>query len=193
MKAVNLAILSLVMSAQTALSAPVQWQLPVQLGTTRDSVHQTLGPPTETINRDSLRNQYPDLAEPIGDIDNEYFYSSGLVARFYGGRVFGLTINTHGDYRGWIDYKGKIVNGVALSDNYDAVLEKLGMPTKVEEDPIRESGDDLDNPVVFSAERRCYWRTDTYTVQIDFFLQAQSISETITAQRNSISVVYVYK
>lgn len=139
-----------------------------------------------------MREKYPDVAKTLGSIHNELFYSSGIVSRFHKNKLYGITINSHGSYRGWIDYKGKIVNGITLADTYNNVLQKLGEPTKVEDEPIIESKDNIDKPVIFPAIRSCYWRLKDFTIQIDFLRQAQSMSKGIVPS-GSISIVAVYK
>lgn len=179
--------------AQASFAVSMQWQLPIELGVMQDSVHDTLGPPKETISAEAMREKYPEVVKTLGGVHNEYFYSSGIVARFHNKKLYGITINSHGDYRGWIDYQGKIINGITLADTYDDTLKKLGEPTKVEDEPIIESKDNLNKPVVFPAIRSCYWRTDEYTIQIDFLRQAQSRSKGVISLLGSISTVLVYK
>ena len=179
--------------SQAIFAASMQWQLPIELGATRDSVHDTLGPPKEIISAEAVREKYPEVAKTLGGTHNELFYSSGIVARFHNKKLYGITINSHGDYSGWIDYQGKIINGITLADMYDDTLKKLGEPSKVEDEPITESKDNLNKPVVFPAIRSCYWRTDEYTIQIDFLRQAQSRSKGVVSSLGSISAVLVYK
>ena len=194
MKSFLLTIVILFFLPDIGLSDTFEWQLPIQLGSTRNEVHDILGPPKETLSYESVKSKYPEVAETIKGIHNEYFYSSGLVVRFHNGKVFGITINSHdGGRKGWIVYQGSVVNEVVLSDSYDSSIKKLGQPIKSEEEKIYESGDSLDKPVVLPAVKSCYWRSDMYTIQIDFLMQAGSISEGHIAHRNSISIIFIYK
>ena len=193
MKTSRYLLLLLIGLAQPCFSESLQWELPIVLGATREAVHDRLGPPQEILSAASVREKYPELEGEIGGVNNEYFYSSGLVTRVHNNKVFGITINAHAAPRGWVVYQGKIVNGVTLSDTYDSIVKKLGKPTKVEEEIIEESKSNLNQPVVFPAERRCYWRADTYTVQINFLRQAQSVAEGNSVPRGAISSVLVYR
>ena len=179
--------------AQPCLAAPSTWGLPINLNDAQEAVHEKLGPPNEILNADEVKKLDPDAAKSVGRTNNEYFYSSGLVTRLHSGKVFGITINSHGDSPGWITYQRSIVNGVTLSDTYTSVVSKLGPPSKTELDEVSEMKGDLSKPVIFPAEKRCYWRLDGYMVQINFLVQAQSISEKSSAAAGSISTVFIYK
>jgi hypothetical protein len=162
------------------------WGLPVQLGATRDQVRAILGYPDVII--DASNSPFKD------SLSLEYYRTRGLVGRFDSERLFGVTVNPTWteNNRGWISYRGVIVEGITITDSQNEVLGKLGPPTKVEEDSIPEAADP-DTPVVWPAQARYYWRRESYVVEVRFLRQAQSVAEGIVAARGSLSLVLVYR
>ena len=114
------------------------------------------------------------------------------MGRFDRDKLFGITLNTHSDYPGFLIYTGSVVNGVKLADTKEVILSKLGNPTKIEDDPL-DQGVDANVPVVWPKESRYYWRFTDYTVQVDFLRQAQKLDDRDTLPRNAVSLVQVYK
>jgi len=172
-----------------------EWGLPITLGQTSEEVRQVLGPPDDIVNpyaeaRKAGLNPPPSEAS----LTLQYFYSSGIVCRFDGNRLFGVTLTPVCDYKGFIPYSGAVVNGIKLTDSKDEILRKLGKETKIEEDQL-EIGTDRDKPVVWPAGTGYYWRRAGYTVQVDFLRQAQSVSHNplVTRPKDSVSVILVYK
>ncbi len=74
------------------------------------------------------------------------------------------------------------------------VLHKLGIPTKIEDDPI-QSQVNVGEPVTWPAESRYYWKRQNYTIQVDFLRQAQLIdsNKNIVAPKDSVTAVLLYK
>ena len=177
---------------------PPEWGLPVKLGQSSAEVRQVLGIPNDVLSPEAVRDRYPDLSEHLQrtspTVSTEYYNSSGIFGIYDGGRLLGITLPPHADYKGFLPYVGTIVNGVKLTDTKQEILHKLGEPTKVEHDPL-ESGVDPNVPVVWPAESRYYWRKTGYTLQIDFLRQAQLISEkqALTSPKDAVSVIRVYK
>jgi hypothetical protein len=172
-----------------------EWGLPITLGQTSAEVREVLGTPNEIVNPYAEARK-AGLSPPLSEasLTLQDFYSSGIVCRFDGNRLFGVTLHPWSDYEGFIPYSSTIVNSVKLSDSKDEILRKLGKETKIEEDPL-ETGTDRDKPVVWPAEARYYWRRSGYTVQVDFLRQAQSLDEKkhLTRPKDAVSVVQVYK
>ncbi len=143
-------------AALSQSSVRVQWQLPVSLDQAKTDVRRVLGPPNETI-PGSLRAVSPEAAADFirsrPGQSLEYYYSSGLVGRYSSDRLFGITILARADYPGWIQRSGPIIGGVLVTDRREAVLRKLGPPSKVEDDSL-DGKANVDEPVVFPAESR---------------------------------------
>lgn len=53
-----------------------------------------------------------DETQPEHDITLEWYYSSGMVASFEHGKLFGMGLPTFCDYQGFLVYCGTIVEGV---------------------------------------------------------------------------------
>jgi hypothetical protein len=172
-----------------------EWGLPITLGQTSAEVRQVLGTPNEIVNPYAEARK-AGLSLPLSEasLTLQYFHSSGIVCRFDGNRLFGVTLNPWSDYKGFIPYSGAVVNSIKLTDSKDEILRKLGKETKIEEDPL-EIGTDRDKPVVWPAGTRYYWRRAGYTVQVDFLRQAQSISRDplLNRPKDAVSVILVYK
>ena len=174
-----------------------QWQLPISLDQTKVEVEGVLGPPNASVPRD-LRSidreaaDYFSRRQPRQSID--WYYSSGLVGRYTDGRLFAITVNPHVSFPGWIDHGGPIVSDVLLTDTKATVLRKLGPPSKIENDPL-DSNADVEVPVVWPAQSRYSWRLPTYTVEITFLRQTQSISseQRSVAKKDEIAVIMLFK
>jgi hypothetical protein len=124
----------------------------------------------------------------------EWYYSSGIVGVFDRDRLTRITLNTYTDYQGFLVYTGMVVNGVTLTDSKQTILQKLGRPSKIENDEL-ESGTDADVPVVWPKESRYYWRFKDYLVQASFLNQAQTVSEKehVTFPKDKLTQITVTK
>ena len=178
-----------VLAIRCSIGRSPAYGLPITLGASFSEVREILGRPNEVVKPPKV------LGEAAGqDIDNltlEYFYSSGIVGRFDREKLFGITLNTHSDYQGFLIYSGSVVNGVKLTDRKETILSKLGKPTKIEDDLSMTV--DPDVPVVWPKESRYYWRFADYTVQVDFLRQAQKLDDTHTLHKDDVSLIQVYK
>lgn len=178
------------------------WELPIAFGQSIEQVRQLLGGPTETIDliRERSKCDIPCWVpfEP-GDTE-DWYYSSGIVANYQQGRVFRIALHRHRNYRGFLSYSGKIVEGISLNDSRENILHKLGEPTKVEE--TEEVGDLISGkkaepgvPALFPAQEVYYWRRQNYTIEVRFLKQLQSVDEKrgIVWPKGEVMYVKVYQ
>jgi len=170
--------------------ATPRYALPIALGSSVDEVRKTLGGPTEII-RDSDRRRRlqeshvdPSLI-PTTDNTIEWYYSSGIVATFDRDRLFEITLPSRAPYQAFIVYKGEVVNGVRLADVKGVVINKLGQPDKIEDDPLAPDVDP-NVPEVWPKESRYYWRFKDYAVEVRFLRQAQKLDATRVLKNDAI-------
>ncbi len=121
----TLAVALCVASVGMVHCAPTaEWQLPVSLGQSRDDVRQILGPPKETI-PGSLQaisaEAAADFIRRSPGQTSEYYYSSGLMGRYDGDRLFSITVVARSDYQGWIVRTAPIVADVRVADDKPSV------------------------------------------------------------------------
>jgi hypothetical protein len=176
-----------------------EWGLPIRLGQTSADVDQVLGTPNDIVNATTLQQKRQELGldAPLAwpaDMEQRWYYSSGVQGTFHADRLSGVTLPAYCDYKGFIPYSGVIVGNIKLTDAKGKILQKLGTETKIEEDPL-EIGTDRDKPVVWPAGTRCYWRRAGYTIEVDFLRQAQSVSDKppLTMPKDAVVAIRVYK
>lgn len=153
--------------------------LPVVLGSTSDEVRKVLGAPTERFRPGTASDTVESISHPGKDEEKviESYYSVGITCTFSRDQLAAIVLPTYTDYHGFLPYNGTVVNGVKLTDTKQAIIAKLGMPTKVENDALPD-GTDPNVPVVWPKESTYYWRLKRYAVQATFLNQAQDVSET---------------
>jgi hypothetical protein len=174
-----------------------RYGLPIVLGSSSDQVRRVLGGPNAVVKATEIRRALREFgAEPsvLPTTDNitEWYYSSGIAATFDRDRLLEIALPTYTSYPGFLVYSGTVVNGVRLTDSKEIILGKLGMPEKVEDDPLPE-GTDPDVPEVWPKESRYYWRFPSYVVRVDYLRQAQKADDTHTFRRNAVVSIQVYK
>ena len=109
------------------------------------------------------------------------------------GKLTAITLVRDTEYKGFIPYPGTVVQGVTLTDSKKTVLEKLGSPTKVEDENLPQ-GTNPDVPVKFAQWSKYYWRFHDYAVQISFLNQAQRVGDAGAFwPRDSVILVVVSK
>jgi len=131
--------------------------LPVSLGASSDEVRKTLGAPNG-------RMVWQDDKEKV----TEWYYSSGIVGVYNRDHLSRITLNATADWEGFIAYGGNIVKDVKLTDTKAQIVQKLGQPSKIENDDL-EPGSDVNVPVVWPKESRYYWRLKDFVVEATFF------------------------
>jgi hypothetical protein len=166
--------------------AASQYGLPVRLGSSPAEVRKILGQPNEVIAAPGHEGM-----QGMGD---EWYDSSGILAGFKNGKLASITLFRGSDYKEFVPYEGPIINGVKLSDSKKVILEKMGKPTKIEEERLGD-GTDPDRPVVNPQRSTYYWRSSDYTLKVIFLFQAQLISEVgpITVPKDTVLFMIVYK
>ncbi len=126
--------------------------LPITLGATPAQVSQVLGHPGEIIVFDDPTFSASDTKTHRV---NEYYHSKGLVALYYRDRLTGITVNRTG-WKGHIPYQGTVINDVRVTDSKQAILQKLGEPTNVEE---------------VAGQEEYTWRSGLYVVTGTFLIE----------------------
>jgi hypothetical protein len=174
-----------------------RYGLPITLGSSSDQVRKILGGPNEVVKVTSIRRALRESGSdpsllPTTDNITEWYYSSGIAATFDRDKLFKIALLTHTSYSGFLAYTGTVINGVRLRDSKETILNKLGKPEKVEDDPLAE-GIDPDVPEVWPKESRYYWRSPDYVVQVDFLRQAQKVDDTHILRKGAIISIQVYK
>jgi hypothetical protein len=157
--------------------------LPVTIGMSGEQVSKILGEPTE-------RYAVPDKEQQV----IRWYYSSGIVGIFNRDHLSRITLNTYSDYQGFLAYSGDVVNHITLNDSKQIILQKLGIPAKIEADEL-ESGTDPNVPVVRPKEARYYWHFNDYLIEATFLLQAQNVSEKqhLTFARDALTDIQITK
>jgi hypothetical protein len=167
-----------------------EYGLPIALGSSSHDAQKVLGRPDEIVKPP----RRPELADVKADDDVlvYWYYSSGVVGLFDHDELYGITLYTFCDYQGFVVYTGSVVHSVKLTDSKTKILQKLGKPIKVENDPIRDGDGSTPNvPVVWPSEGRYYWRFPNYTVCATFLNQAQKVSDNLTWPKDGLISILV--
>lgn len=206
--------LGLLLSA-SAGADPLEWNLPIKLGQSSAEVRRVLGTPSERLNPEVFEKLSPDLAKKwknkTPNLTEEWYYSSGIVARYEQEILFSITLHSYSEYRGFLAYTDRIIGNVRLGDTKEKIIAALGPPTKVESDELQEDIDvsklleqadvhskkkgniNPDDPVVWPAHERFYWKREHYVVEVTFLKQAQSVSKGLVHPRGKITTIQVYR
>ena len=125
---------------------------------------------------------------------DEWYDSKGIVASFNAGKLVAIMLLQDTVYTSFIPYPGTIAGGVTLSDSKKTILEKLGPPTRIEEETLPE-GTNPDRPVINPQQDRYYWSFNDFTVQVTFLKQPRLIKEEgpVIVPRDSVILVLVSK
>ena len=171
--------------------------LPIRLGATPAEVQKVLGKPTETV--------VPEYDEHSGhtgmsnmNMDpmsvEQWYDSAGIVGTFTGGKLTEIRIFPDTDYPNFVAYAGSIVNEVTLRDIRKTVLEKLGRPSKIDDEPLAE-GTNPDTPVINPQQTRYFWSMNGFTLQVIFLSQPKLIRQAgpLVIPKDTILAVIVSK
>jgi hypothetical protein len=155
-----------------------QYGLPVTLGSSSDKVRSTLGAPTERYRPGTANDTIESIQNVPRDAETvlEWYYSSGIVGQFSRDKLSSITLFASADYKGFLPYTGTVIKGVRLTDTKQAVLDKLGKPTKVDNEPL-PAGTNPDEPTVWPKESNYYWHFEEYTLKATFLDQAQLVKD----------------
>src|SRR5437016_3843862 len=127
-----------------------QYGLPVRLGSSPAEVRKVLGQP-EASDQDG--NETGPLVE--------WYDSSGIVGTFSKGKLISMMLPRDTVYPDFVSYARTIVNGVTLNDSKKTVLQKMGRPTKVEEEKLPD-GTNPDVPVGSAEQSKYSWRVKDF-------------------------------
>ena len=188
-------VLALLLSSFVRAQSP--YGLPIRLGATPAEVQKVLGKPTETV--------VPENDEHTGhagmsnmSVDHmsvdQWYDPAGIVGTFTGGKLTEIRIFPATDYPNFVAYAGSIVKDVTLRDIRKTVLEKLGRPTKIDDEPIAE-GTNPDKPVINPQQTRCFWTMNGFTLQVTFLSQPKLIRQAgpLVIPKDTIIAVIVSK
>ena len=187
--------LALLLSSFVRAQSP--YGLPIRLGATSAEVQKILGKPTETV--------VPEYDEHAGHTGmshmsvnpmsvEQWYDSAGIVGTFTGGKLTEIRIFPDTDYPNFVAYAGRIVKDVTLRDIRKTVLEKLGPPTKIDDEPLAE-GTNPDTPVINPQQTRYFWGMNGYTLQVTFLSQPKLIRQAgpLVIPKDTILAVIVSK
>jgi len=187
--------LALLLSSFVRAQSP--YGLPIRLGATSAEVQKILGKPTETV--------VPEYDEHTGHTGmshmsvnpmsvEQWYDSAGIVGTFTGGKLTEIRIFPDTDYPNFVAYAGRIVKDVTLRDIRKTVLEKLGPPTKIDDEPLAE-GTNPDTPVINPQQTRYFWSMNGYTLQVTFLSQPKLIRQAgpLVIPKDTILAVIVSK
>lgn len=182
--------LALLLSSFVRAQSP--YGLPIRLGATSAEVEKVLGKPTETV---VLENDEHTGHAGMSNISIDQWYdSAGIVGTFTGGKLTEIKIFSDTDYPSFVAYAGTIVKDVTLRDMKKTVLEKLGRPTKIDDEPIAE-GTNPDTPVINPQQSRYFWSMNGFTLQATFLSQPKLIRQAgpLVIPKDTIIAVIVSK
>ncbi len=177
--------------------------LPIRLGSTSAEVRKVLGEPTEIVEppppetgtgHDGHEGHQGMASHKDMESVDEWYDSAGILGTFSGGKLNAISLLKESDYPSFVPYSGTIVKGVTLQDSKKAILEKLGAPTKIEDETLAE-GTDPDRPVINPQHSKYFWRIDDYTVEVTLLNQARLIREagSVTLPKDTILFIIVSK
>jgi hypothetical protein len=184
--------IALALLLSSFVRAQSSYGLPIRLGATSAEVRKVLGKPTETV---VLENDEHTGHAGMSNISVDQWYdSAGIVGTFTGGKLTEIRIFPDTDYPNFVAYAGTIVKDVTLRDIRKTVLEKLGRPTKIDDEPIAE-GTNPDTPVINPQQSRYFWSMNGFTLQVTFFSQPKLIRQAgpLVISKDTIIAVIVSK
>jgi hypothetical protein len=125
---------------------------------------------------------------------DQWYDSAGIVGAFTGGKLTEIRIFPDTDYPNFVAYAGSIVKNVTLRDLRKTVLEKLGRPTRIDDEPIAE-GTNPDTPVINPQQTRYFWSMDGFTLQVTLLSQPKLIRQAgpLVIPKDTIIAVIVSK
>ena len=182
--------IALALLLSSFVRAQSSYGLPIRLGATSAEVQMVLGKPTETV---VLENDEHASHAGMSNVD-QWYDSAGIVGTFNGGKLTEIRIFPDADYPNFVAYAGSIVKDVTLRDIRKTVLEKLGPPTKIDDERIAE-GTNPDTPVINPQQDRYFWSMNGFTLQITFLSQPKLIRQAgpLVIPKDTIIAVIVSK
>jgi len=191
MKASPLGI-ALALFLSSFVRAQSSYGLPIHLGATSAEVQKVLGKPTETVVPEN--DGHMGHAGMSNTSVDQWYDSAGIVGTFTGGKLTEIRIFPDTDYPNFVAYAGNIVKDVTLRDTRKTVLEKLGRPTRIDDEPIAE-GTNPDTPVINPQQSRYFWSMNGFTLQVTFLNQPKLIRQAgpLVIPRDTIVAVVVSK
>src|SRR5580765_6953388 len=133
--------IALALLLSSLVRAQSSYGLPIRLGATSAEVQKVLGKPTETVGPENHEHAgHAGMSNTSVDhmTVDQWYDSAGLVGTFTGGKLTEIKIFPDTDYPNFVAYSGNIVKDITLRDIRRTVLEKLGRPTKIDDEPIAE-------------------------------------------------------
>ena len=187
--------IALALLLSSFVRAQSSYGLPIRLGATSAEVQKVLGKPSEMVVPEN--DQHSGHAGHAGMSNksvDEWYDSAGIVAAFTGGKLTEIKIFQDTDYPDFVAYAGNIVKDVTLRDNRKTVLEKLGRPTKIDDEPLAE-GTNPDTPVINPQQSRYFWSMNGFTLQVTVLSQPKLIRQAgpLVIPKDAIIVFIVSK
>ena len=192
--------IALALLLSSFVRAQSAYGLPIRVGATSAEVEKVLGKPSETIvvGNDEHAGHAGHAGMSNKSVDHvsvyEWYDSAGIVGTFSEGKLTEIKIFPDTDYPNFVAYAGSIVNDVTLRDVRKTILEKLGRPTKIEDEPIAE-GTNPDTPVINPQQSRYFWSMNGFTLQVTVLSQPKLIRQAgpLVIPKDSIIAVIVSK
>lgn len=189
--------IALALLLSSFVHAQSSYGLPIRLGATSAEVQKVLGKPSETV---VLENDEHTGHAGMSNVSvdrmsvDQWYDSAGIVGAFTGGKLTEIRIFPDTDYPNFVAYAGNIVKDVTLRDVRKTVLEKLGRPTKIDDEPIAE-GTNPDTPVINPQQSRYFWSMNGFTLQVTFLSQPKLIRQAgpLVIPKDAIIAVIVSK
>ena len=184
--------IALALLLSSSVHAQSSYGLPIRLGATSAEVQKVLGKPTETVVPEN--HEHTGHAGMSNMSVDQWYDSAGIVGTFTGGKLTEIRIFPDTDYPNFVAYAGSIVKDVTLRDIRKTVLEKLGRPTKIDDEPIAE-GTNPDTPVINPQQSRYFWSMNGFTLQVTFLSQPKLIRQAgpLVIPKDTIIAVIVSK
>jgi hypothetical protein len=184
--------IALALLLSSFVHAQSSYGLPIRLGETSAEVQKVLGKPTETVVPEN--DEHTGHAGMSNMSVDQWYDSAGIVGTFTGGKLTEIRIFSDTDYPNFVAYAGSIVKDVTLRDMRKTVLEKLGRPTKIDDEPIAE-GTNPDTPVINPQQSRYFWSMNGFTLQVTFLSQPKLIRQAgpLVIPKDTIIAVIVSK
>jgi hypothetical protein len=184
--------IALALLPSSFVRAQSSYGLPIRLGATSAEVQKVLGKPTETVVPEN--DEHTGHAGMSNISVYQWYDSAGIVGTFTGGKLTEIRIFPDTDYPNFVAYAGSIVKDMTLRDIRKTVLEKLGRPTKIDDEPIAE-GTNPDTPVINPQQSRYFWSMNGFTLQVTFLSQPKLIRQAgpLVTPKDTIIAVIVSK
>ena len=194
--------IALALLLSSFVRAQSSYGLPIRLGATSAEVQKVLGKPTETVvPENDEHSEHAGMSSRSVDhmsVDHmsvdQWYDSAGIVGTFTAGKLTEIRVFPDTDYPNFVAYAGRIVKDVTLRDIRKTVLEKLGRPTKIDDEPLAE-GTNPDTPVINPQQTRYFWSVDGFTLQVTFLSQPKLIRQAgpLVIPKDTIIAVIVSK